>query len=132
MLSGIFISSPRIFKVSSIDKTTKWNMNKNKIKSQKTALKIIFLVVIALIHFSCEKENNCENSQKGILKNLTGLDGCGWIIQLSDSTMLEPINLEDFDIELIENKSVCIRFHERTDLGSYCMVGKVVEIESIE
>jgi len=75
---------------------------------------------------------DCENSNYGILKNLTGLDGCGWIIQLLDSTKLEPINLDDFDIELIENKSVCIQFHERTDLGSYCMVGKVVEIDFIE
>lgn len=70
--------------------------------------------------------------QHGILKNLTGLDGCGWVIQLSDSTKLEPINLDDFDIELIENKPVCFRFHERSDLGSYCMVGKVVELDFIE
>ncbi|MFA5648016.1 MAG: hypothetical protein WC951_06875 [Bacteroidales bacterium] len=75
---------------------------------------------------------DCENSYHGILKNLTGLDGCGWIIQLRDSTMLEPINLDDFDIELIENKSVCIQFQERNDLGSYCMVGKIVELTFIE
>ena len=72
------------------------------------------------------------NGYNGILKNLTGLDGCGWIIQLADSKRLEPINLDDFDIELKENKSVCIQFHERTDLGSYCMVGKVVELDFIE
>lgn len=90
------------------------------------------ILLIAFILTSCEKENNYENSQNGILKNLTDLDGCGWIIQLPDSTKLEPINLDDFDIELKENKSVCIQFHEREDLGSYCMVGKVVEIDFIE
>jgi len=95
---------------------------------------IIAFVIVSLFLFSCEKEttNNCENSQKGILKNLTGLDGCGWIIQLSDSTKLEPINIDEFDIDLLENKSVCIQYHERTDLGSYCMVGKVIEIDFIE
>ena len=75
---------------------------------------------------------DCKDSQQGILRNLTGLDGCGWIIQLFDSTKLEPINLDDFDIELIENKPVCFRYHERSDLGSYCMVGKVVELDFIE
>ncbi|MBI9036459.1 MAG: hypothetical protein JEZ03_18535 [Bacteroidales bacterium] len=75
---------------------------------------------------------DCKDSHHGILRNLTGLDGCGWIIQLSDSTKLEPINLDDFDIELRENKPVCFQFHERTDLGSYCMVGKVVELDFIE
>jgi hypothetical protein len=75
---------------------------------------------------------DCKDSHHGILRNLTGLDGCGWIIQLSDSTKLEPINLDDFDIELRENKPVCFQFHERTDLGSYCMVGKVVELYFIE
>lgn len=97
-------------------------------------VKSIAFVIISLFLFSCEKEstNKCENSQEGILKNLTGLDGCGWIIQLSDSTKLEPINIDDFDIELLENKSVCIQYHERTDLGSYCMVGKVVEIDFLE
>lgn len=75
---------------------------------------------------------DCKDFHYGILRNLTGLDGCGWIIQLSDSTKLEPINLDDFDIELRENKPVCFQFHERTDLGSYCMVGKVVELDFIE
>ena len=79
-----------------------------------------------------ETANMCENLEAGTLKNLTGFDGCGWVIQLSDSTKLEPINLEDFDIEFEENKSVCIQYHERTDLRSYCMVGKVVEIDLIE
>jgi hypothetical protein len=75
---------------------------------------------------------DCKDSHHGILRNLTGLDGCGWIIQLSDSSKLEPINLDDFDIELKENKPVCFQFHERDDLGSYCMVGKVVELDFIE
>ena len=76
--------------------------------------------------------SDCENAHYGILKNLTGLDGCAWVIQLSDSIRLEPINIEAFNIELIENKSVCVQFRERADLGSYCMVGKVVELDFIE
>lgn len=94
----------------------------------------VVLLLMSVAFISCDKvkEDECVNLKEGILKNLTGLDGCGWIIQLPDSTKLEPINLEDFDVELEVNKKVCIRYHERNDLGSYCMVGKVVEIEYIE
>ncbi len=63
-----------------------------------------------------------------MLKNLAGLDGCGRIIQFSDSPKLEPINLVYFDIELIENNSVRFSIPERTDFR----VIKVVEIESLE
>lgn len=47
---------------------------------------------------------DCEDSQHGILRNLTGLDGCGWIIQLSDSSKLEPINLALLIHKIIYNR----------------------------
>ena len=95
---------------------------------------IIILLVVAITHQSCEEntEELCKNSEAGVLKNLTGFDGCGWIILLPNSTKLEPINLDDFDIELIENKSVCIQYQIKTDFASICMVGQIVEIYSIE
>ena len=75
------------------------------LKSLVHPLQNIVLVVILLCFFACEKEelNECENSQAGTLKDYSGLDGWGWLIQLSDSTKLEPMNLEDFDIELVNN-----------------------------
>lgn len=95
-------------------------------------MKLVLILALPIMFLACEKSNDCETAQSGVLKNLTGLDGCGWIIQLSDSTKLEPVNLHKFNIELKQNRSVCVRYHERTDLGSYCMVGKVVEIDFIE
>jgi len=94
----------------------------------------VVLLSLAITFSACEseKEEKRVDLQEGILKNLTGLDGCGWIIQLTDSTKLEPINLKDFNIVLEGNKKVYVQYRERTDLGSYCMVGKVVEIENIE
>jgi len=86
--------------------------------------------------FACndhqKKAKKCPDAEEGILRDLSGLDGCGWVIQLADSSRLEPINLGDFNIELVNNKPVCIRYHERTDMGSICMVGKIVEIDFIE
>ncbi|MCX6240163.1 MAG: hypothetical protein NTY07_21920 [Bacteroidia bacterium] len=90
---------------------------------------LIGVIALSLLLFSCEKVIKQDNLQTGILKNLTGLDGCGWIIQLSDNTKIEPVNLADFEIELTENLKVILKYHERTDLGSYCMVGKVVELD---
>lgn len=109
-------------------------MKRRNYKIRLMILCVISSMVLSIIFLGCgkETENKYDNYKAGILKNLTGLDGCGWIIQLSDSTKLEPINLDDFAIELKENKSVFIQYHERNDLGSYCMVGTVVEIESIE
>ena len=97
-------------------------------------LSVLVFGIMLLISVACEHDNEkqCADAETGILKNLTGLDGCGWIIQLADSTRLEPINLNEFDIELKEDKVVCFRYHERPDMGSYCMVGPVVEIDFIE
>ena len=96
--------------------------------------KTIAALLFTIPFIACEKDSvtECANSQAGILRDFTGLDGCGWIIQLADSSRIEPINLNDFEIELIDDKAVCVRFYERTDMGSYCMVGKVVEIDFIE
>ncbi|TCO09637.1 hypothetical protein [Natronoflexus pectinivorans] len=71
------------------------------------------------------------NYDIGKLKNYTGLDGCGWIIELADESRLEPINLDLFDLQLAENKEIIFKYHQRTDLGSYCMIGKVIEIDEI-
>lgn len=74
----------------------------------------------------------CEILEQGILKNFTGIDACGWVIEFQDSSILEPINLYDFNLTLIENDTVCVEYIIRYDLGSYCMVGKKVEIAFIE
>ena len=109
-------------------------MGKRLIRRNLKILNLFLVLIVAVSFLSCKNEtaNKCENATKGTLKNMTGLDGCGWIIQLSDGTKLEPINLEDFDVELIENKSVCFRYHEKEEYGSYCMAGTVIEIDFIE
>lgn len=87
-----------------------------------------------LVIFSCNKneDNLCDGFHQGILKDMTGLDGCGWMIQVDNLIMLEPINLDDFAIELETGISVCFTYLERNDLGSYCMSGQIVEIDFIE
>jgi len=81
-----------------------------------------------LVIYKIKEETNFKS---GKLKNLSGLDGCGWIIELDNESKLEPINLDAFDLELEENKEIILKYNSKPDLGSYCMVGQVVEIEEI-
>jgi len=94
-------------------------------------LSLIGFVIILFIS-SCEKNDNSKDYESGKLINLTGLDGCSWVIELDDKSRLEPLNLDVFDLELVENKEIGFKYHERTDMGSYCMVGIVVEIDEIK
>ena len=34
-----------------------------------------------MTNHSCNKESECENSQRAKLVNMTGLDGCSWMIE---------------------------------------------------
>ncbi|RKD90270.1 hypothetical protein [Mangrovibacterium diazotrophicum] len=96
---------------------------------------LLVSVVASVSLFACESKpaaDRCEGAEDAILRNMGGLDGCGWVIQLPDSTKLEPTNLNVFNIELKDNKQVCVRYHELEGVVSTCMVGKVVEIDYIE
>lgn len=105
-------------------------------RTQLLGVGILSIIGYGIILFisSCEKSDNDspKSYESGKLKNLTGLDGCSWVIELDDKSKLEPLNLDVFDLELVENKEIKFKYHERTDLGSFCMVGVVVEIDEIK
>ena len=93
---------------------------------KKMTVLLLFLSVLIL---SCENNNDFLN---GKLKNLKGLDGCGWVIQLLDSTYLEPTNLNEFDIQLVEDLDIRFKYNDLHNLFSICMVGNIVYINEIE
>lgn len=87
--------------------------------------------LIALSLSSCNK-NICSDSVKAELKDLTGLDGCGFVIELENGDRLEPLNLSDFDIDLKDGRRVWVSYHLTENfIGSLCMVGDLVEIDCI-
>jgi hypothetical protein len=90
--------------------------------------KFIFLFSLLIIS-SCAKDNRCFNSEHAVLKNFS-LDGCSWLLELDNGSKLEPQNLSDFDIELMDGKDVHVRYTE-FEGGSICMVGKIVKIECL-
>lgn len=100
------------------------------IKHIQIGLKSLLLFTVILI--GCKDDpafpEGCTNAT---LRDLTGLDGCTWIIELTDGSRLEPVNLNDFDISLSDGLSICIEYQERTDLASICMVGQIIELTSL-
>ena len=67
--------------------------------------------------------------QEAKVLDLTGLDGCSFVIELKNGQKLEPINLTN---EFKKDKlPVLVKYTEKTDMSSICMVGKMVELTSI-
>jgi hypothetical protein len=97
---------------------------------------LLILILITLCLGAC-KVGRSANSKgiNGTLHNMTGMDGCSWIIQLDtkldDGTeKLEPVNLNAFALKLSEGQQVTFTFHDFAG-SSICMTGKIVELEQI-
>lgn len=78
---------------------------------------------------SCQK-NACCKGEKAIFKDLHGLDGCGYVIELDNGKRLEPVNMKDFSITPENGKKIWVKYH-KTSGGSVCMVGEIVKIDCI-
>ncbi len=94
--------------------------------------KFIFIILslVLLGIGSCKKTESCDEGVKGTFKNLTGLDGCGWVIELADKSVIEPSNLSEFTIVPEEDKKIWVSY-ENAPLASICMVGETVIIKCI-
>src|SRR5688572_6689007 len=109
--------------------------------------KAFYLLTIVSILFitSCDEEkidtSGCTN--RATVRDLTGLDGCGFVFELQDGTRLEPVRMlycgtpplpkgitEDplFKFEFVDGKKVSIGYEVCTDCASICMVGQMVRI----
>jgi hypothetical protein len=109
------------------------------------------LLISTLTFWGCEEEkithNSCKDGVVATVKDLTGLDGCGFVFELSDGSRLEPQMLgfcgtpplpkeltENplYDFQWVDGKIVRIKYEEITDAVSICMVGKIVKITCLE
>lgn len=106
--------------------------------------KISVFLFLAVIFIQCEEESpDCTVS--ATVRDLTGFDGCGFVLELEDGTRIEPVRLtycgtpplpkeitEDplYNFEFIDGKKVFISYIE-TGSPSICMVGPVVKITCI-
>jgi hypothetical protein len=116
--------------------------------------KLLPIFLIALSSFSllnCDEEQlmrtTCEEGVLATVRDLSGLDGCGFVFELADGTKIRASNAwllrnapaskeitENplYDFEWVDGKQVRIGYEEITDAASICMVGKIVKITCIE
>ena len=78
------------------------------------------------------KTEDCADSVVGMLVDMTGLDGCGWMIKLKDGKKVNPTNLKRFNIALTANKKIKFSYTKNHDLVGICMAGQIVEITCIQ
>ena len=67
---------------------------------------------------------------KGTVKDYTGMDGCGYVIELDNGSKLEPVKVDN-TFTFADKQRVALSYKELKDLASICMVGKMAEITSI-
>lgn len=106
------------------------------------------LFILALV--ACTEEEplpkNCGTS--ATVRNLTGLDGCGYVFELNDGTRLIPVwdfgycgtpplpkeVTEDplYNFQYSDGKKVSIAYEVRSNQATICMAGKPVKITCLE
>jgi hypothetical protein len=110
----------------------------------------IWILVVMVFFIACEDEtttNTCNPGTLATVKDLTGLDGCGFVFELADGTRLEPqmwgycgtpplpkevTENPLYNFQFVDGKKVRIGYEEVKDAASICMVGKIVKITCIE
>ena len=97
------------------------------IKLKKLTLFLIFMSF--LLFNSCKKD--FDGMQEGVIKDLTGLDSCSFVIQLNNGTNLVVMNLYDFDVTIEDNQEVWVRY-ESVDMPNMSICGQVVTIQDLQ
>jgi hypothetical protein len=97
---------------------------------------------------SCSKETPQKDcGVRATVKDLRGLDGCGFVLELASGERLEPFLFDpiscvaypgDADLSkaldkfnLKDGQQVTISYNELKDRASACMAGKIVEVTCI-
>lgn len=113
--------------------------------------RLLFLCIIIFTLSACKKEevkkSNAACNTLATVRDLRGLDGCGFVFELADGKRLEPQilyycgtpplpkeatenPLTGFDF--VEGKKVKIGYEILESQASICMVGDVVKITCLE
>lgn len=111
--------------------------------------KLFFVLSVILTTVSCERDHTTpkECSTRAAVKNLSGVDGCGFVFQLHDGTIIEPYRILEcgtpplpkevtqdplYGFNWIEGKKVMISFTEIDSVASICMAGKIAKITCLQ
>jgi len=102
------------------------------------------ILIAASIIYACNRKNTptgmkheellpdyqAEGYNKAVVKDMSGLDGCGYMFMLSDSTFLNPINIIKPEYKN-EGMKVWLKYRVRMGVMTSCMKGKNIDIVGI-
>lgn len=97
----------------------------------KSPFILVYCTAFMLVFLACSKDKACPNAEKAKFEDHTGFDGCKMMLKLNDGTLLEPQNLNDFNIELKDGAKLWVEYHEPSFGASICMMGNMVVIDCI-
>ncbi len=92
-------------------------------------ISLISLIILSMT-LGCQKET-VHAKFEGTL-TFKAVDGCSWMIDLGGNTLLEPTNLDDFQVTIREGQSVRVTYKRNTTHASICMMGTMVDLIYIE
>jgi len=93
---------------------------------------IFALLAMATLVFtaSCNKNNGCSRSEKGIVRDFSDSDTCGIVVELVEESMyLEPTNLSEF--QTFEDGDLVWVSYKETAGASICGLGEVVQFRCL-
>jgi hypothetical protein len=96
----------------------------------------LLIVLFGLALTACNNfRKNTGNFYSGVLVDRTGLDGCSWMIQLTEklpdgTEFLEPVNLNEYLKEPQEGKKISFSY-VNASLASICMAGLPVRLTGL-
>ena len=101
--------------------------------------KIIGLILIATTLLCACGKSDCKDAVPAKFKDMTGLDGCGMMVELSNGKRVELSNgkrveisnINELTIPPIDGVKVWISYHELENMVSICMAGEIVKIDCI-
>jgi hypothetical protein len=92
---------------------------------------LVLLLAFSLLSAQkCEKERGNACNTAGLVVDMSGLDGCGLMIELEDKSKLEPVEIFN-EFELTEGMKISFDYEEVNGM-SICMAGKQVKITCID
>jgi len=93
-------------------------------------LQRFMLVILSLVILKCgnKKNEDCAGRSSYSIIDLTGLDGCGLLLENTDGERFEAFNLGQFIDDPQVGQTVNAKLMNRNDLAGICGAGKIVEI----
>ena len=107
------------------------------------------MIVLSVIASSCEEgpDPSKQCATPAIVRDISGLDGCGFVFELKDGTRLVPVPLlfcgtpplpqeitehPLYNFEFVDGKQVIIGYAETNEFADVCMAGKTVLITCLQ